>query len=126
MSGVVFEVSVSGFVSSRDGATSLSFLDEEESVVEALAGLRYASSVLLDIASCQFGENWVYIVSVLYLIMNQFNQVENSEMLKRDATRLTMMSRIDNLISGKGNSRHDRALTPFSIWGIRQECLRLT
>lgn len=40
-----------GFVSSRDGTASLSFLDEEASVVEDLAGLRYASSVLLDILS---------------------------------------------------------------------------
>lgn len=36
-------------VSSGDGIVSLSFLDEEASVAEDLAGLRYASRVLLDI-----------------------------------------------------------------------------
>lgn len=50
----------------------------------------------------------VYVVSILFWFMNQFNKIENSEVFNRDATRLTMMSRIDNLISGKGNSRHDR------------------
>lgn len=37
------------FVSSGGKTVSLSFLDEEASVVEDLAGLRYASRVLLDI-----------------------------------------------------------------------------
>lgn len=37
------------FVSSEDGIVSLSFFDEEASVAEDLAGLRYASRVLLDI-----------------------------------------------------------------------------